>query len=230
MKSLNEYFEEFGTDKQQSVHNYAAFYERYLSRVRDEPNHILEIGVHKGSSIKAFASYLPNSTIVGVDINKFAQDFEINQVNKHPERGDIIYKLLNMLTPEFEDFVKEYQPGFDFVIDDASHQNSHIIQVFEKVFPYLKSGGIYFIEDIHASFHEYFGIKGEAVNFFKGLIDKVTLTENNEYVLAEIGGGFGWRVGNKNDQKVQESEKLDYYNKNIKSILFSQGMIIIEKL
>ena len=37
---------------------------------------------------------------------------------------------------------------FDIVIDDGSHILEHIIKTFTHIFPHVKKGGYYFIEDL----------------------------------------------------------------------------------
>ncbi len=41
---------------------------------------------------------------------------------------------------------------FDIVIDDGSHQSRHQLISFLHLFPYLKDGGLYVIEDVQTSF------------------------------------------------------------------------------
>ena len=43
------------------------------------------------------------------------------------------------------------QSGFDIIIDDGSHLNSHQIFSLETLIPYLRQGGFYVIEDIHSA-------------------------------------------------------------------------------
>src|SRR5690606_41306911 len=40
----------------------------------------------------------------------------------------------------------------DLIIDDGSHINEHVIESFNFLFPRLKSGGIYVIEDVQTSY------------------------------------------------------------------------------
>lgn len=41
---------------------------------------------------------------------------------------------------------------FDVIIDDGSHRSDHMIATFRALFPKLRAGGIYFIEDLEANF------------------------------------------------------------------------------
>ncbi len=40
------------------------------------------------------------------------------------------------------------------IIDDGSHISEHIITSFKTLFPHLKKGGLYFVEDLHAGWAE----------------------------------------------------------------------------
>jgi hypothetical protein len=43
--------------------------------------------------------------------------------------------------------------NFDFIIDDGGHRNDQILNSFEKLWPALKTGGYYFIEDLQVGRH-----------------------------------------------------------------------------
>jgi hypothetical protein len=64
---------------------------------------------------------------------------------------------------------------FDIIIDDGSHTSSDIILAFCRLFPYLKTDGLYIIEDLHCSYWKQFdgGLFNPAssISFFKVLID-----------------------------------------------------------
>ena len=42
--------------------------------------------------------------------------------------------------------------GWDFIVDDGSHVPTHMISTFQTLWPYLRHGGVYVIEDIGFSY------------------------------------------------------------------------------
>jgi len=48
----------------------------------------------------------------------------------------------------FDALKTEFDVEFDVVIDDASHIYANTVNTFEALFPVVKSGGMYLIEDI----------------------------------------------------------------------------------
>jgi hypothetical protein len=50
-----------------------------------------------------------------------------------------------------EECVRIYGGDFDIIVDDGSHYGEHIVTSFKTLYPYLKKGGIYVIEDLHAA-------------------------------------------------------------------------------
>ena len=61
-----------GTDKSSSESfswDYLRHYETFFDRFRHEPVNLVEIGVQRGPSIKAWKAWFTQATIVGVDID-----------------------------------------------------------------------------------------------------------------------------------------------------------------
>ena len=145
---LNELFNKYQSDKGTKIgpkHSYAEFYEKYLEPVKNEPLLILEIGVCGGKSLKTWYEYLPNSTIIGLDIddkseydNDRVYNFRLDQSD--PDQLDNFYN---------ECIKNDYK--FDIILDDGSHHMSDQQITLGYLFPLLKSGGVYFIEDLHTS-------------------------------------------------------------------------------
>jgi hypothetical protein len=163
-ETLTEIANRYGTDKGTAgpserwpARNYTDTYDGYLSTMRSEPVRLLEIGlgvrgprwdsqiVHGlndggGASIKMWQDYFPNGEILGIDIN------DANYLNS--ERIQT-YVVDQGSKAELEKFLRGLGDGqFDIVIDDGSHRADHQQLSFGLLFPRLKTGGLYFIEDL----------------------------------------------------------------------------------
>jgi hypothetical protein len=137
--------------------NYAATYEAYLHDRREEPLSLLEIGlgvtgpnwradiVHGsnaqgGASMKMWADYLPNARITGLDINP-ATFLDTDRITTYQADQGSRESLAAFLD-------RHPEPRFDIIIDDGSHRPDHQQITLEMLWPHLKSGGTYFIEDL----------------------------------------------------------------------------------
>jgi Methyltransferase domain len=141
---------ELWTDKKSATpgficHDYLRFYEREFSKWRDEPIHLLEIGVNKGASIKIWLEYFTKATIYGVDILPFKNEagadlssgrFKFFQGDQSDEQ------LWNRLSCE------GHWTALDIVIDDGCHFSGPIVTAFEGLWPRVKRGGYYIVEDL----------------------------------------------------------------------------------
>lgn len=72
----------------------------------------------------------------------------------------------------------------EIIIDDGSHINEHVIETFKFLFPLLKVGGIYVVEDTQTSYWADYGgdsnnLNNSAtmLNFFKGFVDSLNHKE-----------------------------------------------------
>lgn len=121
--------------------HYMRNYEEFMGGRRKAPLKILELGVAKGDSLKHWAEWLPNATIVGLDINPPPENVASVRI--------IIYQGEQQDKALLDRLAQEQAPGgFDFIIDDASHVGQFTRISFWHLFTrHLKPGGIYFIED-----------------------------------------------------------------------------------
>jgi SAM-dependent methyltransferase len=116
-------------------------YESYLRNLTDRPITLLELGVYAGRSLKTFATYFPSGKIIGVDIEGDELDFT-GFPNIVFARGD------QRKAEELEAICAAHAPeGLDVIIDDASHYGAWSLASYMALFPHLKPGGLYFIED-----------------------------------------------------------------------------------
>ena len=146
-KSLHDLGIKYNTNKA-FYHNYCKFYDRILSSVRTQTINMLELGIATGSSLYMWSDYFSNATIYGIDID------DKLLINK----DRIITGLADQSKPET--IIKQIEgwnvKEFDFIIDDGSHIVSHQQKCIEALWPYVKKGGIYIIEDLHTNIAENF--------------------------------------------------------------------------
>ena len=126
---ISEILAKYDTDKVRD-HSYGDAYNELFNRFnREDKLSILEIGVQKGWSLKAWQDYFPNAEIIGVDI-KDEREIKV---------GEFILSD-----------VKNYKTDrtFDIIIDDGSHFPNDVEFVIKNFKDKLKPNGVMIIEDI----------------------------------------------------------------------------------
>lgn len=151
--------------------SYLDEYESILSGYRGKNVRLLEIGVQNGGSLEIWSHYFPKAeAIVGCDISP-----ECGKLSYDDARIAVIVGDAN--TDIVEQAVIDRCSRFDIIIDDGSHQSSDIVKSFARYFPRLVRGGLYIVEDLHASYWKRFegGLYApySAVTFMKRLVDIV---------------------------------------------------------
>jgi len=144
----NELFRIFSADTNvHKWHHYFDIYTRYFERFRDRPIKMLEIGVFRGGSLRMWKEYFhPDSTIVGVDVDKSCQAHEIAERN-------VFVRIGSQGDPAFLARVNGEFGPFDIILDDGSHKTHHQIISFGALFRNaLKDGGCYMVEDVHTNY------------------------------------------------------------------------------
>lgn len=131
----------YGTDKGSCDHDYMPYYTQYLEPLRDRPITLLELGVWHGASLRMWRAYFPKATIVGMD----NADRGVQIPDVHIVQG-------NQDSPSAAAELAEMYGQFDVIIDDASHISSKTIASFKYLYPHLKDGGLYVIEDLQTSY------------------------------------------------------------------------------
>tara|TARA_B100002051_G_scaffold272050_1_gene307969 strand:- start:125 stop:775 length:651 start_codon:yes stop_codon:yes gene_type:complete len=201
MRELQLLGQKHGTDKGDVHHTFAGrtyldIYERYLSHLQNKPINFLEIGVRDGASHRMWSEFFSDdSGIYGIDIDPRCKAFE---------KDNIKVFIGSQASPELINSVAEDAGGcFDAIIDDGSHVNELTIKSFELLFPYLKSGGVYIIEDLACSYLEerlasdivvggwpgmqynegveFVNKRSDMNSFFFDLIKKIDLADTSQY-------------------------------------------------
>lgn len=127
-------------------HAYHLIYEPTIQKHREDPINFLEIGCFRGASTAAWIEYFPNATIYTMDIFTRVNEKDIEILN-HPR---VKWMKVNSTTKDVPKRIWEEwgDVEFDFVIDDGSHILKDQRDTFSNVYPFLKDGGTYWIEDL----------------------------------------------------------------------------------
>jgi SAM-dependent methyltransferase len=116
-------------------------YDEYFAPLRECPVVLLELGVAHGESLKTFASYFQRGKVIGIDNENRGLDFS-SHPNVRFELGD------QRDAARLSEVCAEHAPdGIDIVIDDASHIGAWSLRSYRALFPFLKPGGFYVVED-----------------------------------------------------------------------------------
>lgn len=218
-ESLDEIGLRTGTDKSSIFHNYTAVYEEEFNHLRNKPLKFLEIGINKAYSVKMWEEYFPQGDLHFIDISS-------DLIEYYSERSK--YHYLDQADPiALATFVQETGGDFDLIIDDGGHTMKQQITSFKALFPALKPGGIYVIEDLHTSYWRSYGGGGSqarpcehprsATSFLKTLIDD----------LNTIGAKTTCADQDKASPELLST--LTYYQQHIKGLYFTSSLCFIIK-
>lgn len=157
-RDLGELAVEFGSDKWGDQHWYAQHYDRHFARLRTEPVRVLEIGIggyddpdSGGGSLRMWQRYFRRGLIHGLDIvRKNVTGPRITAIQGDQSDAGFLDRLGTELGP------------FDVVIDDGSHLNEHVRISFHALFPHVRPGGLYVVEDLQTAYWPSWGGHPEA--------------------------------------------------------------------
>ncbi len=136
MESLGTLFDRFGSDKN-TWHSYGTFYDDLFPD--RQANSILEIGVHSGASLRAWAAGFPSAQVYGIDVNP-------NAMLVGEER--ITTFCASVLDAGSLEVIGHERGPFELIVDDGSHRVVEMLHAWYSLEPFLSEGGVYVIEDI----------------------------------------------------------------------------------
>ena len=162
--SLSEIMVAGGSDKWWR-HGYDRFYERELGPFRDlKGARILEMGVMGGESLRVWLDYFTAPAAVhGLDNFEYGtgggnphRSIEYTRAQVCRSRKDRCHlvHIWNMSQSNSTDLrrLARIREGWDIIIDDASHKPRDQLRSFVFLFPRLRPGGIYVVEDLQNSY------------------------------------------------------------------------------
>ena len=160
--SLHRVVDQYKTDK--TINGYTDLYYCLFQPYRHEVKNILEIGIgtvicgapstmygqdmydlpgyRPGASLRTFRDWFPNATVYGIDIQpdtQFTEDRIVTMLGDSTDKSQVDRCMEEKgITPGF----------FDIIIDDGLHTQAANLATITNFFPYLKSNGLYVIEDV----------------------------------------------------------------------------------
>eukprot|EP00933_Yihiella_yeosuensis_P016939 TRINITY_DN14309_c0_g1_i2.p2 TRINITY_DN14309_c0_g1~~TRINITY_DN14309_c0_g1_i2.p2 ORF type:complete len:229 (-),score=27.41 TRINITY_DN14309_c0_g1_i2:1056-1742(-) len=193
---LASLFDAAGSDKHWR-HGYHRYYERELAPYKSLAGlRLLEIGVESGASLQVWLDYFTDlRSIEGAGLwfpkeNATALDQRAAAAKKSCEFQPAKCSMVKIHEVDQSNrtalrrlALSGRRHGWDIIIDDGSHVPKHQLLSFLYLFPKLRPGGLYVIEDVETSYmnHEIYGYplagglgkrsSDNVVETFKDLVD-----------------------------------------------------------
>lgn len=193
----------YGTDK--FSHDFCYFYESILQSKRLEIKRILEIGVFFGSSINMWRDYFPNAVIEGMDSFAGRQgngttfpnaDRYLIEHLVEPKERTRLHRVDQSNVLELGDWSRTASKDYDMILDDGSHLMRDQQQTLGFLFPHVKSGGVFIVEDLHTSNDSGYDVRPDGsnstlmylVNLANGASPRSEYMSSaqNDYILANV--------------------------------------------
>jgi len=136
-----------------TTHSYQTMYGVFLGPMSSNAENVkvLEIGLGcdmvygPGASVEVWKQALPKAEL-------WEAEFNADCVKQSKEKGQLVD--VNAVTGDqgdkatVQEWIKTSGGNFDVIIDDGGHKNTQIKTSFDELWPTLKPGGVYFIEDL----------------------------------------------------------------------------------
>ena len=222
----------YGTDKHQ--HGYTKIYYELMKDKRNDPISIFEIGIYLGNSIKMWHEFFPSGLVCGIDNGRLLPNVRINlgNGNENPSEDDkALLKESSVVNVDFnwiendrikcsiadqrsisqlDAAFKHFGTNeFDFIVDDGHHFQEHQQKTLGLLFPNIKSGGYYVIEDIC----DWFDLQNGS---FWGQ-KKSDATDSSDYIFTKfIKDGIL-------ESEYMTPEEIKYITENISDIFLYDG-------
>ncbi len=141
---MKELHYQAGSAESKPAH-YLPVYQRYFADITAPEPVILEMGVHRGDSLEMLAEYFPAALVLGVDAEVPQRAWSTPRIKAYQGLQDDLKLYARIMAENAIDF-------FDLIIDDCAHIGSTAAASFRILFPKLKPGGLYIIEDWGAGY------------------------------------------------------------------------------
>lgn len=204
---IDEIFNAHGTDKGSKGHNYSPYYEMMFAPYKDKPISLLEIGVWEGASCRAWKDYFPKANIFGVDLEY------------KPQYNEQRIFMIKADQSNQEDLDRLAEVPYDIIVEDGSHRGEDQLKSFETLFPSLKAGGLYVLEDLLCSYDSRWN---NPVN----IMDTIRNWTGDVMMNGKVPGSR--LCANKREQvKLYDGT---YWEKHIEWIFLGMGICFVKKM
>ncbi|MEL7432119.1 MAG: class I SAM-dependent methyltransferase [Chlamydiota bacterium] len=212
---------EAGTAKSSLYHDYMRVYSKYFASLRNQPIKFLEIGILHGQSVQFWERYFPKGTLHFIDSSFDRIDYFSTRSTYH------LADQANAL--DLRKVMKDSGGDFNIIIDDGGHVANQQITSFLELFPHVKSGGMYIIEDLHTSYWKNYGGSdaGSAESPIPGEKSAITFLQGLIHDLNFVGARTGIADHRKLSPELKAS--LSYTKAHIDSMHFYDSLCIILK-
>jgi hypothetical protein len=126
-------------------------YERFFASRQLECRRFLELGMWEGGSLVFWYELLRPDKIVGIDLRKWVESSYFQRYiaqNGLRDRVKSYWQVNQADTQRVRAIVSaEFDEPLDLVVDDASHLYGPTLISFQTLFPLIRPGGFYIIED-----------------------------------------------------------------------------------
>ena len=164
----------YGTDK--VSHGFCRVYDDALRRQRFAVKNFLEVGVFFGASMLMWRDFFPNALISGIDTFTGQQGNGTVFANadaflrRHQTESLARIALIQLDQSDrndlqrFSEQTQQAQIQYDIILDDASHLMKDQQQTLALLFPLVKPGGHYIVEDLHTSNQSGYDVAANGAN------------------------------------------------------------------
>lgn len=143
---------ETGTDKTPYCngghrHPYTVPYSLLFEPLRKKPIKFAEIGVFRGASLLAWRRFFTKARIYGFDNDANNLNFIASQGWPGIQLDLMDASQAQSIQSQLSKYIQDGEL-FDVILDDASHNAEHQVEVIRTALPLLKQGGLLIVEDI----------------------------------------------------------------------------------
>lgn len=196
------------------VDQYARF---WAQRPGYRPDHVFELGIWDGGSVAFWSECLRPSKHVAIDIQqKQDSDYFRRYVAARGRAGRIAtyWGVDQADRPQLLDIAsREFTAPLDLVVDDASHLYEPTRRSFETLFPLLRPGGLYIVEDWAWEHWPDFGVPGHVwsneTSLTRLVCELVEAAGSDVRLIANLTVFGGFVVIERGERPAAEIGELD---------------------